>query len=234
MLRKYGKKVRQFLMSQMSLKSLIDFGSVAVFDAAVNTCVVILTKHVPSPEHTFQVATLRVESNDFNVQEVFQEQAFSMQCSAFSAEGWTFASPISLQLIEKLQNTGTLLGQLPITPLYSGIYTVNEYIIDASTRNRLISEDPNCNDIIKPTLRGRDTRKWKAEWAELYFIMLKSSANKEWPWADAINEPEAEHIFLETYPSIHNYLQHFRERLINRRVQGKFFGSWVPVLITLS
>ena len=223
MLRKYGKNVRQFLMSQMSFKSLIDFGSVAVFDAAVNTCVAILTKHMPSPEHTFQVATLKVESNDFNVQKVFQEQAFSMECSAFSSEGWTFASPISLKLIEKLQNTGTLLGQLLVNPLYSGVYTVNEYIIDTSTRNRLISEDPNCNDIIKPTLRGRDTRKWKAEWAELYFIMLKSSTNKEWPWSDVINEPEAEHIFAEAYPSIHNYLQHFRERLINRSVQGKFF-----------
>ena len=146
-----------------------------------------------------------------------------MQCSGLSSEGWTFASPASLKLLENLQNTGTPLGQLTQNQLYSGIYTVSEFIIDVSTRNRLITEDLHCNDIIKPTLRGRDTRKWQVEWADLYMIMLESSANKEWPWSDALDEDEAERIFSETYPSIYNYLQPFRERLISRSVQGKFF-----------
>lgn len=223
MLRKYGKNVRQFLISEMSLKSFLDFGGLSVFNAAVNTCIVIFIKHIPSEHHSCQVVTLKVESDDFKVRQTFQTQAFSMEYSELSSEGWTFASPAILGLINKLKDIGTPLGQLTQNKVYSGVYTVNEYIIDVSTRNSLISEDSNCSNLIKPTLRGRDTRKWKAKWANLYMIMLESSANRVWPWTDANNEVEAEHIFAKTYPSIYNYLQLFRERLLSRRVQGKYY-----------
>ena len=67
---------------------------------------------------------------------------------------------------------------------YYGIKTgLNEaFVIDGATKERLITEDPKSAEIIKPWLRGRDMKKWKAEWAGLYLIRIPSSANKAWPW----------------------------------------------------
>ena len=50
------------------------------------------------------------------------------------------------------------------------------FVIDEATRKRLVSEDPKGEELIKPWLRGRDIKKWKAEWAGLYVINIPSSA----------------------------------------------------------
>jgi len=75
----------------------------------------------------------------------------------------------------------------------------------------LITEDPACEEIIKPWLRGRDIRKWKTEWAGLYIINIPSTANKKWPWSDAKAEDTALQIFEQTYPSIHRHLSRWEK-----------------------
>src|SRR2546426_6958319 len=50
----------------------------------------------------------------------------------------------------------TTLFRSPLT----GIKTAfnDAYLIDAATRDRLLSADPNCTEIIKPYVRGADIR----------------------------------------------------------------------------
>ncbi len=44
------------------------------------------------------------------------------------------------------------------------------FIIDNDTKEALIAEDPRSADIIKPVLRGRDIKRYRAEWAGLWLI----------------------------------------------------------------
>ena len=44
------------------------------------------------------------------------------------------------------------------------------FIIDKDTKEALIAEDPRSADIIKPVLRGRDIKRYRAEWAGLWLI----------------------------------------------------------------
>ena len=229
MLRRFGKNLRRFLTEDIALHTLLDFGSVSVFEAAVNTCIIVVKKHLPFDKHAVSVAILRnVELDEENLREEFQAQAFPMPVSELSSEGWTFAPPVVLAILEKLQSTGIPLSQSTQNHFYSGIYTVYDFIIDASTREHLIAADPNSNQLIKPVLRGRDTRKWRVEWANLYMIVLESSSNREWPWSDAENEETAERIFSETYPSVYCYLEPLKEQLSSRSVQGKFYWELGP------
>ena len=71
--------------------------------------------------------------------------------------------------------------------------------------------------------RGRNLRKWRSESANEYLIAIASSANREWPWSDARNTTEAERIFAETYPAIYRHLNGYRDRLMARDDQGKFY-----------
>jgi adenine-specific DNA-methyltransferase len=107
---------------------------------------------------------------------------------------------------------------------YYGIKTgLNEaFVIDEATRKRLIAEDPKSADLIKPWLRGRDIRKWKAQWAGLYLITIASSANREWPWSKEKSEAKARALFAKAYPAIYRHLSQYEKKLRIRDDQGRF------------
>lgn len=63
--------------------------------------------------------------------------------------------------------------------IYYGIKTGYNpaFIIDKSTRDRLVAENPTSANILKPILRGRDIRRYRAKWAELWLISTLPSLN---------------------------------------------------------
>src|SRR5207248_1984389 len=89
----------------------------------------------------------------------------------------------------------------------------------------LIDVDPNSAQVIRPWLRGRDVKRWKAEWARLYILAIPSSSdvdsNNE--WKHARSEEEARRIFRETYPAIHDHLSRWEE-YPNPRRPGQTLG----------
>ena len=221
----YGKNLRHLLLTEMSLKTLLDFGSVSVFEASVDTCITLVERRIPTAEQTFQAVTLRAESENFNLQEAFQKQAFPMQVSQLTSDEWTLTSAETLTLLKKLQNTGTAFKQYVGGRFYIGVITSHNkaYVIHAGTRKDLIAADANSRELIRPLLRGKNTAKWKTLEVEQHLILIKSSTNKEWPWSDAESESDAERIFEETYPAIYQHISPYREELIARSAQGKFW-----------
>ena len=221
----YGRRLREFFSNRMCLHILLDFGSVSVFGASVNTCI-LLVENSNSDGGTFFTATFRDETDIFRLSDVFQELAFSMRVCDLAPDGWVLASSDALSLLEKLEVIGTPLGEYVDGRLYRGVITGcnDAFIIDGSIRQRLITEDERSIELIKPVLRGRNLRKWKETSANEYLIAIASSINREWPWSDARNSSEAERIFAKgAYPAIYRHLSDYRERLIARDDQGKFY-----------
>ena len=157
--------------------------------------------------------------------EAFQERAFCMSVCDLSPDGWALTSPDATSLLAKLQDAGTRLGELEQDTFYFGIKTGcnDAFIIDASTREYLVDEDAGSDELIKPLLKGRNLRRWKAESANEYLITIASSTNREWPWSDASSNSEAEQIFAEVYPMIYQHLSGYRDRLVARDDQGVFY-----------
>ena len=116
-------------------------------------------------------------------------------------------------LMRKIRERGTPLAEFVGVKPYRGVLTgFNEaFLIDEATRAALIREDPACAGIIKPYLRGQDIKRWVPDWQGLWMIVLKSSANQPWPWAEAGDD--AETIFARTCPSLHAHLKPLQERL---------------------
>lgn len=69
------------------------------------------------------------------------------------------------------------------------------FVIDSSTRNRLLEEDANAGSIIKPFLRGQDIRRWVSGCNKLWIIFARRD------------------IDISQYPSVERHLQTFRKRL---------------------
>lgn len=65
-------------------------------------------------------------------------------------------------------------------------------------------------------------QRWQTEPVTQYLITLESSENKAHPWS-VESEKEALRTFSKTYPAIRQHLEAFRERLIDRDDQGRFY-----------
>ena len=190
---KYGRKLREFFTDKMSLQKLLDFGSVPVFGASVDTCILLVENTIPR-EEDFLAATFRNKADIPRLSEVFQERASSMHTCDLSPEGWTLTSPEVLRLLEKLENIGTPLGEYVGGGFYRGVTTGcnDAFIIGESVRQQLIAEDVRSSELIKPTLRGRDLKKWKTECTDHYLIFTRRG------------------IDVEQYPAIKRHLNQYR------------------------
>ena len=220
----YGERLREFFRNRMCLHILLDFGSVSVFGASVDTCIVLVENSDPNG-NTFSTATFRDQADILRLSDAFQERSFSMHAHDLSSSGWTLTSSDALSLLERLEGIGMALEEYVNGGFYRGVITGCNaaFIIDESIRQRLITEDERSIELIRPLLRGRNLRRWKANLTNEYLIVIASSTNREWSWSDARNVSEAERIFAETYPAIYNHLNSYRDQLIDRNDQGMFY-----------
>ncbi|MCC7067235.1 MAG: Eco57I restriction-modification methylase domain-containing protein [Burkholderiales bacterium] len=204
---KYGENLRLFMASHTRLNSIIDFGDEAVFTAIAYPTIVIATRREkplnPAPAGD-QVRALNW-SQEHPVEQfpaVFQQEAFDVPQAELKKQGWQLEPRGQRQLLARIRSAGKPLGEYVQGQFYYGIKTgLNEaFVIDGATRDRLIAEDPNSEELIKPYLRGRDVKRWKVEWAGLYLIAF----------------PFGFHEQLSEYPAILKHLSQFEGSLRKR------------------
>ena len=219
----YGKKLRDFLTRQSTISQLIDFGDAPVFTSIAYPSIITTCKACTEGNHLHALNWEPGPSID-EFGEIFRTKRFTMPQSALTADGWRLTSPAMLNLLKKLRNAGKPLGEWIEGRFYRGILTgLNEaFVVDRSTRDRLLAGHSSSAEVLKPILRGRDVKRWQVDFAEKYLIIIESSENRTHPWSGQ-SADEAEEVFANTYPAIHAHLQTFRDRLIERYDQGKYF-----------
>ena len=219
----YGKKLRDFIVHQATLSQLIDFGDAPVFTSIAYPSIITASKTYAQGN---QLRALNWEPgpsiDEFGT--IFQTQGFTMPQSALTPDGWRLTSPDALNLLQKLRNAGKPLREYVKGRFYSGIKTGlnNAFVVDRKTQGKLIVEHPSSSEVLKPFLRGGDVKRWQVNFAEQYLIKIESSENRAHPWSRKA-AVEAEAIFANTYPAIHAHFESFRDQLINRYDQGKYF-----------
>ena len=225
----YGDKLRGYLSDTMRIHQLIDFGDAPVFDATAYPSIIVMSKVDQASRlieskrdaySTFLALNWTPGDPVSAFVRIFQERAFPMAQSYLTSEGWKLEHPHIFELMQKLCNAGTPLGEYVDGKFYRGILTgFNEaFVIDRLTRDRLIAEDPSCDAIIKPFLRGRDVKRWRINPQDLWLIFTRRG------------------IDIDAYPSVKKHLQQYREKLepkpknwkpkTNEKWQGRKAGSY--------
>ncbi|MBD2143614.1 Eco57I restriction-modification methylase domain-containing protein, partial [Anabaena sp. FACHB-1250] len=222
----YGEKLRQLLTNSTTIYNLIDFGDFPVFEEAIAYPSIITLSKVKPEHNQVQILSWNTTKKEKIAEfvTVLKKEGLIILQKNLQSDGWRLESSQILDLLTKLRNFGTPLEEYVNGQFYYGIKTgFNEaFVIDRETRDRLIAEHPSSAEVIKPLLRGRDVKRWDLQFAEQYLIKIESSENKKHSWSDKI-EKEAEKIFDKTYPAIYRYFSQFRNTLIKRSDQGKFF-----------
>jgi adenine-specific DNA-methyltransferase len=220
----YGTKLRDYLNRELTLDLLIDFGDAPVFEAVAYASILTGIKIKPSPENTVVGCTWNEDTGFENIVDTVRKTGLRFPQSALKPDGWRLGSPLAISLLDKIRGSGKPLGEYVNQQWYWGIKTgLNAaYVVDQETYNQLIAEDPNSSQILRPLLRGRDIKRWKTDFQNFYLITIASSENHTHPWS---GQPliVAEKIFSQTYPAVHGWLMSFRDELIERSDQGKYF-----------
>jgi len=219
----YGKAVRRFLNEENTLQTIIDFGELPVFDAGTDPCILQISNQIPTLGK-IKAAVVKDVSGIRNVKKTMEETGFELERSSLTADGWTLEPPEVIALLEKLRAAGPPLGECVSIKVHYGIKSGfdDAFVIDSEARETLIATDPQSAELIKPWLRGKDIRRWYADFNELYVINIQSSSNKRWPWSGKKSE-DAEAVFKKEYPAVFVHLETKKEKLVARDDQGKYY-----------
>ncbi|MCF8036778.1 MAG: Eco57I restriction-modification methylase domain-containing protein, partial [Desulfobacteraceae bacterium] len=190
----YGKPLRRW-MKQRHISEIVDFGDLPVFSqASTYPCILVLRNKAPG--NTFSAATLK-RLNFQDLPAHVRESAYEVRQHALDDAGWSLVDQHSQDLLDKIRQTGTPLGEYVQGKIYRGVLTgLNEaFVIDGQTREQLIAEDPKSAEIIKPFLAGRDIKRYKPLSSDKYLIFTRRG------------------IDIDQYKAVKNYLNQFTKRL---------------------
>ncbi len=223
----YGEPLRRFFSEKAWIRSVVDFGHAKqIFEEAdVFPSIIVVEKPTDAPKpKTARLCTIPREQlriDDLSVQ--IEKEGAEMDLSQLVADGWQLEPKTVFQLLNKISARAEPLHESVKTEPLRGILTgLNEaFIFDSKVKEQLIADDPECAHLLRRNLRGQDFSRWNASWAGTWLLCLKSSDNHRWPWSDSGDR--AEEKFSDTYPSIHAHLLKFRDSLMKRQDQGRYW-----------
>ncbi|HSN74094.1 MAG TPA: hypothetical protein VL334_03255, partial [Anaerolineae bacterium] len=180
-------------------------------DAAdVYPAIPVVQKALPAPDHAAQVA---VFTRGEGVKQFAQQVAAKLAPVSIHDQpdaGWQLGDNAARRVFGKLMAAGRQLDEVVEGRIYYGVKTgLNEaFIIDQTTRDRLVTSDPHCSKIIKPILRGEDLRPWYQENEGRWLIFIRRG------------------IDIDAYPAVKDHLLPMRNRLEPRPTDWNMTQPW--------
>jgi type I restriction-modification system DNA methylase subunit len=199
----YGEALRGLLATETIIERIVDFGHAPIFpDADTFPCIITLAKPAvpPAPPIAHQLSVTMFPRDELEltaVPDYVARNHYEVPQSRLSADPWRLEPPALELLLSKIRVAGAPLAEFAgASPSY-GIKTgYNEaFLVDQSTRDRLISEDSRSAEVLKKYLRGQDIRRWAPEWDGLWMIFARRG------------------IDIDAYPAVKRHLAAFREAL---------------------
>lgn len=193
----YGKKTRKYFLDQVNIQRLIDFGDSSIFENATTYTNILIFSKEKNKNQTKAYDLSKVYEADTSLETMFSD---NKSCSSIFNEDSFVVVPKEQAIIKKrIEEIGTPLKEWNIS-IFRGILTgFNEaFIIDGAKKDELVAADPKNAEIIKPILRGRDIKRYKAEFADLWIIYSYQGIN------------------IDSYPLIKDHLITHKEKLSKR------------------
>ncbi|MCQ2827492.1 class I SAM-dependent DNA methyltransferase [Helicobacter pylori] len=222
---KYGAKLREWLLKKTTIASYMELNALKkVFEsAAVDTSIISFIKQPPLKESVFNY----YEPTENDKENLKNTPSLLMRQNALSTESFIFADTTLLDLRDKIEQSGTPLKDWGIQINY-GIKTgCNEaFIIPTEKRDEILK---NCDDaqkdekgmserertieLIKPILRGKDIKRYRYEWADLWVINTHNGYTSAF-------KSKIPPIDIEKYPAIKVHLDSHYDAIVTRSDQG--------------
>jgi tRNA1(Val) A37 N6-methylase TrmN6 len=194
--REYAFELRQYLRQYEILK-IINLSKIKVFENVIaDPMMIIIKKQLSNSDIDYMIVN--------NTSEIINKELIILKSSKAELTNnlWRFNKKFILPIHVKTIS----LKEYTNNNLKYGIKTSANaiFIINNETKFKLVAEDPNSNELIKPLLESNDFEKWNKTNPDKFIINTGFD----------INIPDQ-------YPAIYNYLKQFKSELIARIDQGK-------------
>jgi type I restriction-modification system DNA methylase subunit len=191
-----GEPLRRYLQTNATLKKVVDFGDLQVFEGVTTYPAILIFQNVqPKDDSEIQTLVLKNELPS-KLSETFAAQHGVMAHAQLRSDSWQLEDARLNRLRDKLTRGYPTLKAVYGSP-YRGVLTgLNEaFVIDRATKNKLIQQDPKSAELLKPFLEGKDLKKWYAAPRDLWLIFTRRGTD------------------IEKYPAIKAHLEHYRTQL---------------------
>ena len=202
-----GRPLREYLLREATIESVVDFGDLQVFEGVTTySVIVVLRRSSASKEHELRFWKLgALPESNFRASWVRAADEYPQ--TALDEGSWELEGAAMFALRNKIKNGKPTLKEVYDPPLY-GIKTgLNKaFVIDTETKERLCIEDPRSMELLKPFLAGQDLKRWRAEPRGLWLIYIPRHR-----------------VNIEDYPAIRDWLLPFRKDLEKRATKQEWF-----------
>ncbi|GAB4167287.1 MAG: hypothetical protein Tsb0017_08910 [Geothermobacteraceae bacterium] len=203
----YGEKLRRFFAEKIQPLTLIDFSSFQVFETAtVDTNVLLFEKaERRKPVRACLISKAFTRATRLAA---FVEKN-SIELDDLTSESWVISDKRHYDIKKRIEAVGTPLKEWDIA-IYRGILTgFNEaFIIDGKKKDELVAADPKSAEIIKPILRGRDIKRYRVDFADLWLINTHNGYGNVPP------------VDVNKYPAVKAHLDRYWDKLQKRQDKG--------------
>jgi type I restriction-modification system DNA methylase subunit len=200
-----ARALRDYITKNVTIEMVVNFGDVQVFEGVTTyPAIYVLNKQTIAES---RIEFVDIEDNlpeDLNAYCLKNKQFISQHL--LDCKGWELVDESIYNLKRKLLNFPSIKDVYG-SPLY-GIKTGynDAFVIGKDIRDRLISEDLNCEKLLCHYYEGKDLKKWHSQPRDLYLINIPKGV-----------------INIDEYPSIKNWLLPFKERLEMRATKQEWF-----------
>ncbi len=216
-----GENVRVFLKKNSTLNAIVDFGDLQVFEGVTTYPVIlIMEKQLANENHSLTYLKIKDMPDDLN-QEIQNKGQLLLQ-NKLEDDSWHLEGS-DTQVLRKKITVGYKNLKEVYGSLFRGVLTgLNEaFVIDGTVQQKLIREDKNSANLIKPFLEGKDLQKWHLECRDLFLILIPKGFTKA--KSNAQDEETAWKWLSSEYPAIANHLERFKEPAKKRGDKGDFW-----------
>jgi hypothetical protein len=205
----YGEPLRRHLKSVGTVIQLVDFGGLAVFASAKDTyvCMPLIAKGARSQLPRIEVC--RIPSLKITDLKLYvSENLFTVPPERFSADAWSLKSDAEAAVFEKIRRAGKPLGEYVQKKFFRGVTTGfnDAFVIDASTKEKLISKDKRSAELIKPLLGGEDLRRYVFNQRDQFLIFPRRG------------------VKIKNYPAILEHLTQWKAESTPKKTGSEVFG----------
>ncbi len=201
---KYGKGLRQFLATQTTLISLVDFEFEQPFqDAITYPVVVVIQKRPPQSNDMVNVVLASSDSKIINNQ---NQNRFPLP---ISDNDWIFTNTNLTRILHGWDESSPLIEWLN-GQINRGVSTGynDAFVVEQAVRDSIIRKEPSAAKIIKPYMRGNDLHAWYQDENNLWLIFTRRGLN------------------IKLYPEVENHLSKYRSNLEPRPATLSKSANW--------
>ena len=208
----YGKNLRNFLSNKQSILTIINIEESQVFDSAIVNVTLLISQYKKQKGNLKCLVVNEKYNDNITFKSFIKNNKFHYLQKQFIDKAWYLLKPNLFAIKEKIENKGKPLNTYK-TKIRLGIATGanNVFVIDKKTKDKLIKEDPNNVNIIKPVLRGRDIFRYKYRFNNQYIILAKNGIN-----------------IKKDYPKIYHYFDSFGANFKKRGAKGEHWFNLRP------